>query len=95
MAFLLMMAAIHARFPKSGIIKHIQVVCHLEAQQFFSQWPDVVCTADDACNADVQLSMTFCEAETQNAFLAFSSSVNVLNSFHLPNIEKQFNTFQL
>jgi len=27
-AFLLTMAVIHARFPKLGIIKHIQVVCH-------------------------------------------------------------------
>jgi len=52
----------------------------IEAQQFFSQWPDVVFTADDACDADVQLSMTFCEAETQNAFLAFSA--------HLKNMEE-------
>ena len=49
------------------------VVYHLEAQQLFTQWPDVVCTADDAYNADVQLSTTFHEAETRKAFLALSA----------------------
>ena len=72
------MAVIHAQFPESGIIR-MQVTHHLEAKQFFSQWPDVVHTADDMCDADVQLSMTFHEAETQSAFLALSA--------HLKNME--------
>ncbi|KAH9027170.1 hypothetical protein EDB85DRAFT_1819778, partial [Lactarius pseudohatsudake] len=50
------MAAIHARFPNSGVVKRIQIVHHVGAQQFFSQWPDVVRAADGVCNADIQLS---------------------------------------
>ncbi|KAF8268134.1 hypothetical protein EI94DRAFT_1700470 [Lactarius quietus] len=74
------MAAIHAQFPKSGIIKRIEVVHNLEAQQFFSQWPDVVHTADEICDADVQLSTTFHEAETRNAFLALSARLKHMES---------------
>ncbi|KAH9026139.1 hypothetical protein EDB85DRAFT_1816892, partial [Lactarius pseudohatsudake] len=50
------MAAIHAQFPNSGVVKHIQIVHHVGAQQFFSQWPDVVRAADGVCDADIQLS---------------------------------------
>ncbi|KAN0129106.1 hypothetical protein V8E53_013102, partial [Lactarius tabidus] len=81
------MAAIHAQFPESGIIRHMQVVHHLEAQQFFSQWPDVVRTADDICDADVQLSMTFHEAETQNAFLALSAHIKNMEAATSANQE--------
>jgi hypothetical protein len=87
------MAAIHARFPESGI-KRMPVIHHIEAQQFFSQWPDVVRTADDTCDADVQLSTKFHEAETRNAFLALSArlknmeDVTRANQEHLSAISK-------
>ncbi|KAH9008640.1 hypothetical protein EDB85DRAFT_1835586, partial [Lactarius pseudohatsudake] len=55
------MAAINTRFPNTAVIKRIQVVHHLGAQQFFSQWPDVVRAADGVCDADIQLSTTFSE----------------------------------
>jgi hypothetical protein len=93
------MAAIHAQFPESGIIRRMQVVHHLEAQQFFSQWPDVVRTADDICDADVQLSMTFHEAETRNAFLALSARIKNMeaatsaNQEHLSAISQRTEQF--
>ncbi|KAH8982069.1 hypothetical protein EDB92DRAFT_1952561 [Lactarius akahatsu] len=70
------MAAIHARFPNSGVVKRIQIVHQLGAQQFFSQWPDAVRAADGVCDADIQLSTNFCEDDTRNAFLAFSARLN-------------------
>ncbi len=81
------MAAIHARFPNSGIIKRLQVVRHLDAQQFFSQWPDVVRAADDMCDADIQLSTKFREDETQNAFLAFSARLKNMEAVTRANQE--------
>ncbi|KAH9163382.1 hypothetical protein EDB89DRAFT_1912707 [Lactarius sanguifluus] len=70
------MATIHARFPNSGVVKHIQIVHHLRAQQFFSQWLDVVRAADGVCDADIQLSTKFHEDDTRNAFLSFSACLN-------------------
>jgi hypothetical protein len=93
------MAAIHAQFPESGIIKRMQVVHHLEAQQFFSQWPDVVRAADDTCDADVQLSSKFNEEETRNAFLALSArfknleEVTKANQEHLSTINRRTEQF--
>lgn len=93
------MAAIHAQFPKSGIISRMQVVHHIEAQQFFSHWPDVVRTADDTCDADVQLSKKFHEAETRRAFLAISARIKNMeevtkaNQEHLSAISRRTEQF--
>ncbi|KAH9075641.1 hypothetical protein EDB83DRAFT_2312080 [Lactarius deliciosus] len=70
------MAVIHAQFPNLGVVKRIQIVHHLGAQQFFSWWPDVVCAADGVCDADIQLSTKFCEDDTRKAFLRFLACLN-------------------
>ncbi|KAH9000115.1 hypothetical protein EDB92DRAFT_1812540 [Lactarius akahatsu] len=58
------MAVINSQFPNTAVIKCIQVVHHLGAQQFFSQWLDAVCAANGVCNVDIQLSNKFCEDNT-------------------------------
>jgi hypothetical protein len=66
-------AAIHLQFPDSGIIQRLQVIHCQEAQQFLHGWHDLLQDAEDEYDADVHISSTFNEANTQNAFLALSA----------------------
>ena len=69
------MAAIHVRFPASGIIRCFHAVHGHDAHEFFRRWPDLLRAAEDEYSGDVHLSTAFQETGTQNAFLAISAQL--------------------
>jgi hypothetical protein len=93
------MAAIHVRFPSSGILRRVHAVRNREAWQFFQQWPDVLCASEDEYSHDVHLSMAFQETGTQNAFLSISArlknmeEVTKANREHLATITRRTTQF--